>query len=458
MNILLDAFYDLNYGDDIFVETVTGLFPGCKFYSFLEHYPEEVIDWAGKFPNLYLLPECEMFLGKNMFDAYMCIGGDVFPDNGDFTKRKKYVDAVKQVHGTVIFWGFSLFQSYSEKTRKDIAEMMGKADIIAPRDEHSAQLLRQLLPEKQISAIADLAFLSQWTAAEKADRLGISVRRPNYATDEDMHRYTADLQKAINAYLAENPAREVVLFSLSSGNTSDTSVVEAILPGVTEPARVKHLVYTGDIASVKAEIASCELVICTRLHAMISCIAMHIPFIPIVYELKIANILQDIGYRKDVIHFTDTGVLTAQLTQALAENAQPLWMPAGEQEYISRTAAIKDQVQAMLGCGNKENIVKTDTTGPVCGELEQIKASFGTALKQRETDVATLENALTQRSTDVATLEKALGEQNQNIQQLSAAIGEKEENIAQLEARLQAIEATLPYKVYRAVKSVFSRR
>ena len=160
MNILLDAFYDLNYGDDIFIETVTGLFPGCKFYSFLEHYPEKVIDWANKIPNLYLLPECDMFLEKNMFDAYMCVGGDVFPDNGDFKKRKKYVQAVKQVHGTVIFWGFSLFHSYSEQTRKDIAEMMGKADIIAPRDERSAQLLRQLLPEKEICPIADLAFLS----------------------------------------------------------------------------------------------------------------------------------------------------------------------------------------------------------------------------------------------------------------------------------------------------------
>lgn len=440
MNILLDAFYDLNYGDDIFIETVTGLFPGCKFYSFLEHYPQKVIDWANKIPNLYLLPECDVFLQKKMFDVYMCIGGDVFPDNGDFTKRKKYVQAVKELHGPVIFWGFSLFHSYSEKTQKDIAEMMGKADIIAPRDECSAQLLCRLLPERQISPIADLAFLSQWTVYEKTARLGISVRRPNYATDEDMRRYTDDLQKAINTYLAGDPGRAVTLFSLSDGNTSDAGVAEEILEGVTERERVRHRVYTGDIAAIKRELASCELVICTRLHAMISCIAMGVPFIPIVYEVKMGNILQDIGYCKDVIHFTDTSALTVQLLQVLAEDAEPLQV----KEYIRTTAAMKDKVQALLACSSHDNIEKTDTTGPVCPREEQLKNSLGAALTQREKDVSTLEAALTQRNTDVATLEGALRELNEQNRQ-------KDQRIAEL-------EHLLPIRVCRAVKSVFSRR
>ena len=293
--------------------------------------------------------------------------------------------------------------------------------------------------------------------AKKSARLGISVRRPNYATDEDMRRYTTHLQEAINTYLAGNSAREVVLLSLSTGNTSDAPVAEEILEGVEEPARVRHFVYTGNIAATKAEIAGCELMICTRLHAMISCIAMGVPFIPIVYEVKMEHILQDIGYRKDAIHFADTRALTAQMEELLEESAEPLWTPEGEQEYISRTAAMKDKVQSLLG-SHRQAITKTDLTGPVCKEIEQVKASFGGALQQRETDVATLETALTQRNTDVSTLEKALGESNQSIQTLSTVIAQDNEKIAQLEAKLQAIEKTLPYKAYRAVKSVFSHR
>ncbi len=429
MNILLDAFYDLNYGDDIFIETVTDLFPGCKFYSFLEHYPEDVIAWAGKFPNLYVLPECDVFLRKNMFDAYMCIGGDIFPDNGDFTKRKKYVQAVKQIGGTVIFWGFSLFHNYSEQTKQDIVQMMENADIVAPRDENSVNLLRQWMPGKEIEPIGDLAFLSHWKekSDQKKDRLGISVRRPNYATDEDMLRYTADLQTVINTYLEADDKREAVIFSLSSGTTSDMAVTEQILSGVNKRERVRHSVYTGNIRAIKEEIANCDLVICTRLHAMISCIAMEVPFIPVAYEVKMEHILQDIGYSRGIIRFRDTQGLAAQMEQVLTENWQA---PEGVQAYISRTAAVKDRAEALLSRSPAEKIEKEDVSGPDCGEKEQIIQTLMGALKQRETDVATLETALT--------------ESNQSVQQLNA--------------ELQRIKSKLPYKVCHKLKSVFFRR
>ena len=452
MNILLDGFYDLNYGDDIFIHTVTKLFPQYKFYSFLEHYPEHVIEWANKIPNLYLLPDCNVFLGKNLFDAYMCVGGDIFPDNGDFTKRKQYVQAVKAIGGAVIFWGFSLFHSYSQQTQADLKEMMGCTDVIAPRDQRSADYLRKLLPEKEITPIADLAFLSQWTAAEKKARLGISVRRPNYATEEDMLRYTGDLAKAINTYLSGDPAREAILFSLSDGLTSDRGVAEQILDGVQEPQRVIHSIYTGNIDEIKAQIAGCELMICTRLHAMVSCIAMNVPFIPIAYEVKMEHILQDIGYRKEIIHFQNTQPLALQLAEALQETAEPLNVDG----YVRHTVAVKERVQALLA-GSNQPIAKNDPAGPSCQEREELTQTFQTALNQRATDVATLEAALTQRATDVATLENALKEQAANIQELCATIGENNEKISQLEGKLQKIEATLPYKAYRAVKSVFSR-
>lgn len=229
MNILLDAFYDLNYGDDLFIETVTGLFPECKFYSFGEYYPSDVIACANRITNLFLLPECDVFLEKNMFDAYLCVGGDVFPDNADYTKRKKYIKSVKQVHGAVVFWGFSLFRDYSLCTKQDIIEMMQDADIIAPRDEMSSELLRHWLPEKSIETIADTAFLSRWLQKDTGSAtgiLGISVRHPNYATDQDMQRYVEKLQEVINTYLNGNRERRVTLFSLSNGKTCDTDVAE----------------------------------------------------------------------------------------------------------------------------------------------------------------------------------------------------------------------------------------
>lgn len=114
MNILLDAYFDRNFGDDLFVDTITKLYGKYKFYTFMENYPPEIQKWAEKIPNLYLLPECPVMLRKGFFDAYICVGGDIFPDGGDFSKRQSWVDAVKAVNGKIFFLGFNLFTDYRE--------------------------------------------------------------------------------------------------------------------------------------------------------------------------------------------------------------------------------------------------------------------------------------------------------------------------------------------------------
>ena len=377
MNILLDAYFDLNYGDDLFIETITGMFPTYKFYSFLEYYPPRVIEWAKKIPNLFLLPECDVFLEKNMFDAYICVGGDVFPDNGDFTKRKKYVKSVKEINGTVAFWGFSLFHSYSEQTQADLVEMLQGADIIAPRDERSAAFLNELLPEKEIVPVADLAFLSQWSGKRPESPsgvLGLSVRRPIYATDADMLSYTANLQNAINAYLSGGSERTVTLFSLSSGGTADSEVAQQILDGVAEKDRVTHTVYEGDTAAIKAGIANCDLMICTRLHAMISCIAMGVPFLPVIYEVKMEHVLADIGYGQEKIYFSDTAALPAAL-QAIGAGCG--WESSAVQTLVARTAAVKERLQGLLVDKNGQTVIeKKAAGGPECREKQAWIAAF----------------------------------------------------------------------------------
>ena len=420
MNILLDAFYDLNYGDDLFIETITGLFPKCKFYSFLEYYPPRVIEKAEKIANLYLLPECGAFLKKNMFDAYICVGGDVFPDHGDYTKRKAYVNAVKAVNGVVAFWGFNLFHEYCEETRKDLVELMENADIVAPRDEKSAAYLRELMPGKEISAIADLAFLSQWKQTAAADVLGISVRRPNYATDEDMARYTAKLQEAIGSYLAGKDSRRVKIFSLSTGSTSDEAVTQQIIDGVAQKDRVEHILYTGDTDFIKGEIAKCDVMICTRLHAMISCVAQNVPFIPVVYEVKMDHILEEIGYQGEVVRFLDIGDAKLDLDQA---KASPLWDKNAENAYMAHTEGILAKLRNLLGYDSlRATVAKADLSGPSCEERENL--------------VKIYQGALDQRNIDVATLEKAL---------------------AEMAAELQAIKSTFEYRAAQKVKRMLHR-
>jgi len=151
------------------------------------------------------------------------------------------------------------------------------------------------------------------------------------------------------------------------GNTSDTAVAEAVISGVTKKERVSHVAYTDDTAAIKEELAKCELVACTRLHAMVSCIAMGIPFIPVIYEVKMEHILDEIGYENKVYFSEPEGIeqlVTGQDWPAL--DAEKL------ERYIARTAEEKERLLRLI-CESRSQrrIEKTDHTGPVLEEKQQ---------------------------------------------------------------------------------------
>lgn len=374
MNILLDAFYDRNFGDDIFIEYILKLFPNHKFYSYLEFYPQEIRDWAEIHSNLYILPECSVLLKKNMFDAYICIGGDIFPDKGDYAKRKAYIESVRQVGGVIAFIGFSLFHSYSNKTEQDIREMMENADIIAPRDEMSAELLRRILNDEKIKPMADLAFSDQWSGEKEASTcsiLGISVRRPGYASDEEMNKYCQYMAEIVKYYLEINSEGSVKIFSLSDGASSDREVAEDIIKRLPDKSRVEHIAYNGDTCAIKKEIYKCNIVLCTRLHAMIACIAMNIAFIPIIYEVKMEHILEEIDYKGPMPEFPDMKGLREQLNRLLNhENEFDLWCEDTKQSYLALSAEVLSRLSDLLYKMNSLKIDKADRTGSECAEKE----------------------------------------------------------------------------------------
>ena len=405
MNILLDAFFDANYGDDIYISVVTAKFSRCKFYVFLEHYPEGIIEWAERIPNLYLLPETEIFTAKNMFDAYLCIGGDIFPDGGDFTKRKAFLKSVKEVGGKAFFLGFSLFQNYSEQTRQDLREMMKDADLIAPRDTRSAEFLRSLLPDQEITVTSDLAFTyfeelykqhrsrCEGTGSLHPNRkpcMGISVRKPNYAGAEEMQGYVSSLAQAAKGYLQKHEDGEVLLLSLSSGMTQDMEVSEAILKEAGD-SRIRHVIYSGDIPEITEAMAECSIVLCTRLHAMIACMAMGIPFLPILYEVKQKYILDEVGYSGDRIRFDrmdGESLLACVLAGVEAETKNWLSTLPELENYLARSDQVNTRIQEFLEAPKwQENIQKTDTSGPVCAEKEYAKQQAQIVMqKNRELD------------------------------------------------------------------------
>lgn len=378
MNILLDAYLDKNFGDDLFVETITKLYPTYKFYAFMEYYPTEIQRWVAEIPNLYILPVCSVILQKGFFDAYICVGGDIFPDDGDFTDRRKWVDAVHTAGGKIIFLGFSLFHRYGEKTKNILMQLMGNADLIAPRDQRSADILREMLPEKEITVMADLAFAAEWPIRENSmssggKTLGIAVRRPEKKDEAAMKNYCESLNRTIEEFLKEDMRYKVLLLALSDGKIRDSEVAEAIRHRTLDPSRVDIAVYQGNLQDMKRTISMCDMVICTRFHAMVASIMMHIPFIPINYEVKMEHLLEEIGYTGIKVGFEDVSSIESFMRENVGNTNISCWNEGKCREYAERGRQVIKRLTQLLEYNGSGGIyVKRDTTGTVCQEKSAV--------------------------------------------------------------------------------------
>ena len=477
MNILLDAYFDCNYGDDIFIQGIASLFPAHKFYVFLEYYPEKIVQWAQSIPNVFPLPENAMFLEKGLFDAYLCVGGDVFPDGGNYEKRKRYISAVKAVNGKVIFVGFNMFHSYGEETRKDLRDMLGEADLIAPRDDASAEILKEILGGREILSMADLALSTEFlnpgadsensanvanvtdssntasvtnsAAASKKSILGISVRRPGNVTDEVMEGYIQGICDVIDTYTGT-----VRLYGLSDGVNTDTDLIDEIMGRVKNPGRVEKIIYAGDIEGIVASMEECELFIGTRFHAILTCIAKKIPFIPVSYEVKTDHLFEEISYRGTVVAFENAAELSKIIKNAQGKKYAEIFSCEEDTvaKYASKSKLILESVGALLGIVNcepvkKEGIGAFDYTEAIYGKTQAVEEIH----RQEESEalagyLKTIEELNAAQAEHFRMIDE-LNKQNAEFNSLAAKLaGEKaelEQTVAELKQTVAELEQTL---------------
>lgn len=303
MNILLDAYYDHNFGDDLFIFIITNRYPQHKFFSFLDGCPLSVQKWTNTIPNLIVLPKCDVMPSSGLFDAYIMIGGDVIPDGGDYTgsydRRIKYMSAVKESGGYVAMLGFSLYEKYSDKTRGDICKMVSLADDIVVRDQYSYEYLRTISKASKIRHSTDMAFCMDYiktSIVSTKDILGISIRKKLTSSDDENSIYINNIASLADAYLKERPKGIIRFLGLSYGTSNDKQVAVEIANQMTRKDNVEFVNYEGQIDIFIKQIEECSGIIATRFHAMIIALIMQKPFIPVPYEVKVNHLLDQLSY------------------------------------------------------------------------------------------------------------------------------------------------------------------
>ena len=320
MRIFLDAYFDNNFGDDLFIDLLLKRYPDVLFYTFWKKTPQNVVNRASRFSNLVILPgDCMMQTNWN-YDAYVMIGGDVLPDGVDYSERICRMKHVKECGGFVALLGFSLYEKYGEKTIADLQVMAKIADAIVIRDKVSAERFKTLVPDAQVTEATDMVFTTEFGAEKykKDNVLGIIPRRKLYSTDEEHWAYCRSMAAVTDAYLKNNPEAGVRFLAYSTGEYDDRVTATDIIGLMKDSAKAELVAYGGEINTFLQAIGSCSALIPTRFHGLVLALIFRIPFVAVPYEVKITQLLNELNYNRTQIPYGKE-ITTEQIEKTLEE-------------------------------------------------------------------------------------------------------------------------------------------
>ena len=388
MKIILDAWFDNNFGDDLFINTVLNRYPEDEFYVFWERVHPAVLDQAKAYSRLKILPgNCSMM--ENMaFDGYIQVGGDVYMNWGDYSRRIRTMRAVKKAGGFVALLGFSLYETYCEETKADLRTMMGLADVIVVRDSTSAQRLKTIAPDVSIINSSDMAFAGEYCKPEKTDRevLGIAPRRKYMAKDEDHSAYCEAMAVIADGWLANHPQGTARFLALSTGDFDDIAVSREIMGMMQHGQRAEVVGYDGDMDAFVAAMGGCSAMLPTRFHALVFALMFGIPFVPVTYEVKLNQLLDELGDTALRLPYGQK-ISDSAIAEAVAQLDAARTDSAALEAYSQKSRLFFEKTDALIAKARANEDSAEEPRAFVCHRMTQLKelqAKYDTVAHEAE--------------------------------------------------------------------------
>lgn len=320
MKIILEAFFDNNFGDDLFIDTVFNRYPDAEFYAFWDTLHPAVLNKVQVMNRLHIRPGNCRIMEEEHFDGYIMVGGDVFMNYGNYRERIIRMEAVKKQGGFVALLGFNLYAEYCEETLESLRTIMGLADVILPRDMATVERLRKIAPEAKVQCTADMAFTATYDTAKIDDReiLGIAPRRKYQATDDDHAAYCEAMAAIADGWLEAHPDGIARFLAFSAGSFDDAAVSREIIALMKYGARTEIVTHTGDISAFLEQLKNCTAMLPTRFHGLVFALIFNIPFVAIAYEVKLNQLLDELNYKGLRLPYGET-ISSESVMQAVKE-------------------------------------------------------------------------------------------------------------------------------------------
>lgn len=284
MKILLDGYFDNNFGDDLLLTLAAQGLRNHELYITSKALKIEHVSYT---------------TDKSGFDCYVKVIGSGFIINSNKWLLYRVRDMIKEYayskKRAVI--GCNINKFINKLSESVIKRQLKSYGLITVRDRTSYEYIRKHIEKNTCACYPDMVFSlpdSMIPDISAGNILGISVH------NSENHLAVA---KTADMY-AEKTGASVRLLCFDTGNENDGKAAKTVY----EHMRCKdtaEIVYYENIPKMLASIKSCRVILGVRFHSIVLAARMGVPFVPLAYSEKTVNVLSDLGYNNTVYDAED---------------------------------------------------------------------------------------------------------------------------------------------------------
>lgn len=320
MKVFLKCIYENNLGDDLFISTVCGRYPGTQFTLLAQND----LSVSPKISNLEIFrvhPFVYRTLRKISFqfnricmiDRYLISKSDIVCAIGGslFMESRKHKDSIRSAKHYNTYWfdqvkkplyiiGSNIGPVYNDHYIDKVRSVFAKAEDVCLRDTQS----KAYADSENVRVAPDVIFgvidnevmeHSEKTAVISVINCAQKAKQMKHFDTEKYRNVTVSMIRSLI-----NDSYHVILYSFckAEGDEDEIRILKDI---IGDNDHLSEYFYRGNIPDALDVMRKADVVIGTRFHATVIGFAMHKKVIPVIYNDKTRNLLNDLHFEGKAI-------------------------------------------------------------------------------------------------------------------------------------------------------------
>ncbi len=316
--LLLGTHGQYNIGDELLLETFLHQLGDQHSYVINTYDPADTAARLGSRYQFSLINTAgdrwALLQHLRRADALVFAGGSILKELSAATGRNRYstllmilaiVTAARWLgRAPLAMLNIGVGPIRTPRGRRLAGMILNRVNFVAVRDEASAELCRTIGVKTNVISSTDavLSVTPEWllgssTVGTRAPggplRIALSLNH-DIEVPENWEHVMATLSQAMRELASERPIEVHGLPMQSRGKThDDATVLREFAARMPEVTFVEHL--PNDHHDVAGLIASCDVLVAERLHAIITSAKLGVPVVPLVYDIKVREVARSLG-------------------------------------------------------------------------------------------------------------------------------------------------------------------